>query len=221
MSQIIIGYTAEGSTDVRFLSGIIERTFIEIAFECSMQIEVFTPVVYIKKQSGNNFEDQLLKCSKEAYEKGIMAFCIHVDADADSDSNVYSSRIEPALQVIKNTTGNVCNNIVPVIPIQMTEAWMLADKQLLKEEIGTEMSDDDLKINRDPESMADPKAVIAEAITIARSHITKRRRNDLTISELYQAIGQKISLEALGLLPSYNKFQNAVRDAYKVLNYLH
>lgn len=40
--QVFVGFTTEGSTDVRFLRKIIERSFEEIAYECQGDVE---PVV--------------------------------------------------------------------------------------------------------------------------------------------------------------------------------
>jgi len=220
MSQIIIGYTSEGTTDVHFLSSIILRTFVEIGFECQKEIEVIEPIVHIKKENGLSFSEQMLKCSKQAHQNGVMAFCIHVDADSETHDDVLRSKIHPTRELIGNSIDNVCKNLVPIIPIQMTESWMLADKQLLKDEIGTEMGDNELGINRNPEEIADPKQVITDAIRLARAHIVKRRRKDLTITELYQPLGQKISLKTLSVLPSFENFKESVRAAYRTLNYL-
>ena len=50
-----------------------------------------------------------------------------------------------------------CKHIIPTIPIQMIESWMLADKELLKRLINAkDMSDADLGLDRAPESYADP-----------------------------------------------------------------
>lgn len=221
MSQIIIGYTTEGTTDIRFLSSIIQRTFVEIGFECVMEIEILEPIIYIPKSKNNTFINQILTCSEEAHNNGVMAFCVHVDADSNNDSDVLQTRIDPLLQEIEINISKICKNIVPIIPVQMTEAWMLADKQLLKDEIGVPASSDaHLGLHRAPETIADPKAIITEAIRIAREPMVRRRRKDLTISELYQPIGQKMSLEMLDALPSYLKFKESVRSAYRKLNYL-
>jgi hypothetical protein len=221
MSQIIIGFTTEGSTDNRFLENIIIRTFVSIGYECKSQIEVITPILYIEKPNGEDFISQISHCSVNAFEKGIMAFCIHVDADNSSDADVVKNKISPAFEEIQNNNlENICKNLVAIIPICMTEAWMLADKELLKDEIGTTKSDNELGIIQKPESIANPKAAIVEAIRIARADLVKRRRRELTISELYQPIGQKIDLKKLEVLPSYIKFQNEVRSAYKTLGYL-
>jgi len=220
MSQIIIGYTAEGTTDIRFLSNVIQRTFIDIGFECRKEIEVVEPIIYVPKGAEATFLEQILECCKSADQKGAMVFCIHVDADDKSDKNVFDTRMTPVLDHIEMEQSGVCKNIVPIIPVHMTESWMLADTELLKNEIGTDLSDVTLKLNRNPETIAKPKAVIIEAIRIARESLAKKRRHELTISELYQPIGQKISLEALSALTSFNKFKEAVREVYRKLNYL-
>ena len=119
----------------------------------------------------------------------------------------------------KDANDDYCKILTPVIPVRMMEAWMLADKELLKSEIGTTKSDNDLKINRDPETIADPKAVIEEAIRIAQSDLPKRRQR-LTISDLYAIIGDKISINKLLSLDSYQKFQDEVRATYRTLNYM-
>ncbi len=219
MSQIIIGFTTEGNTDVRFLSSIIERTFVEVAFECETQIEIITPIIILEKEKGS-FNDQVLTVSKKAYERGAMVVCIHVDADAENDNGVFVDRIKPAFEYVNNSFGGMCKNLVPLIPVQMTESWMLADKELLKEEIGTNTTDHHLGINRSPEAIANPKAIITEAIRIAREPLVKRRRRDLTISELYQPIGQKVFLDLLSNLGSFAKFKEGVREAYRFLSYL-
>ena len=61
----------------------------------------------------------------------------------------------------------------------------------------------------------------AETIRIARQSLTKRRRHDLSISELYLPVGQKIPLGTLYRLHSYQKFKKAIINAFKNFNYLH
>ncbi|RKZ79549.1 MAG: hypothetical protein DRR19_24800 [Candidatus Parabeggiatoa sp. nov. 1] len=98
---------------------------------------------------------------------------------------------------------------------------MLADKELLKEEIGTNKTDSELKISRSPETIANPKEVIEKAIKIARTNLTRKRRKDLTIADLYSAIGQKIDLEKLESFSSYQYFKGNVREVFRKLNLRH
>jgi hypothetical protein len=217
--QIIIGFTTEGTTDVRFLESIIQRSFESIAFECDGQIEVL-PVQYIEKQSGSFLEVVRLYAQKAA-QRGIMVLCVHCDADAKADTDTFKDKIDPAFDMICNTEGSsLCKTLVPIVPVAMTEAWMLSDTELLKAEIGTDKNDADLGIDRFPEDYSDPKECIQNAIRIGRQDLTKRRRRDLSISELYLPIGQQVLLSRLESLPSYRKFREAVRYSFKQLKYL-
>jgi len=216
--QIIIGFTAEGATDVRFLESIIQRSFETVALECSEQIEVF-PVLLIEKQTGD-FIQVVKTCDREAEKQGVMVLCVHTDADDTTDANTFNFKINPAFTAVYNTNDDLCKNLVAIVPVQMTEAWMLSDKDLLKSEIGTAKSDEDLGIDKFPEVYSNPKRTLEVAIRIARQDLTKRRRRELTIAELYSPIGHKINLTTLENLPSYQKFKEAVRGAFRILNYL-
>ena len=219
-NQVIIGYVTEGTTDTRFLENIIQRSFEDVAFECRGQMEIL-PVQHIKKETKSKFIDAIKQCAQQARKIGVTILCIHVDADNRSDKIVFERKINPVFQECSRLSGEAyCNNLVAIVPIQMTEAWMLADTALLKDEIGTDKGDTELGIHRNVEDYKDPKEAIKTAIRIARQELTKRRRHKLKIDELYSQIGQKIDLNALGNVSSYKKFQNAIRIAYRELNFL-
>ena len=110
--------------------------------------------------------------------------------------------------------------LVPLIPIQETEAWMLADTVLLKEQIGTKEEDTTLGIHRQPESVANPKEVIENAIRLAHQSTTKRRRCNLVIGDLYGIMGVSIDLEKLEKLSAYQDFKNNIRQVFRQRNIL-
>ena len=162
------------------------------------------------------------KCARQAEKNGIMVLCVHTDADSKTDENTFDNKINPAFTAIGDLSyRSLCNNLVAIVPVQMTEAWMLADRKLLKEEVGTSKSDMELGIDKEPEDYSNPKHIIENAIRKARQDLTRRRRRNLTISELYSPIGQKVALKSLEKLPSFQKFKKAVRGAFVKLNYLH
>lgn len=220
MSNILtIAYTTEGATDQRFLKAIIAKVFEELAFDCDGIIEVFDPV-FIKFPKQLGFVNDFINVSIEAYKIGINVLCVHVDADSYSDEDVIKFKIAPAFNAIQNKHDKaICKNLIAIIPIHMTEAWMLADKELLKEEIGTNLSNADLGITRAPESIANPKKIVEDALNIAQAHLPKRR-NKIFIEDLYQPIGQKITIDKLEVLASFKNFKVSVENALKELNYL-
>jgi hypothetical protein len=219
--QIFIGLMTEGTTDQRFLKSIVERTFNEIAFECSGEIDI-SDVEFVEV-SGNTFVETVLEASKKGFDDfGMMILCVHADADRQGIDYVNEYKIKPAQEELdKQDEKQYCKILVAITPLQEIEAWMLADKELLKKEIGTNKSDNDLGINKTPEDIKNPKEVIENAIRIAREDLTKRRRNDLTISDLYLPIGQAIDLEKLDSLASYQTFKENIREAFKKMNLLH
>lgn len=219
MSNIVtIGFVTEGATDVRFLENIIKRTFEEIAFDCSGEIEVYDPVNL--GSAKGPFIEAVVSKAKEAYKKGLMVLCVHADADASTDQNTFTNKIDPAFQRIAGSDEALCRNLAAIVPVRMTEAWMLADKETLKKEIGADVPIRDLGLNRPPERVSDPKSAISDAIRMAYSN-TPRRRPRISIADLYLPLGQKARMEELERLSSYRKFRSAVREVYRSLNYLH
>lgn len=219
--QLYIGITVEGTTDARFLKEIIENVFIDAALKCNT--DVIIEDVRIVDVPKSTFVETMLEASRKAMsDYGISVLCIHADSDARSLHDVEAYKIAPLLIALAEKEPlNYCKIIVPVIPIRMTEAWMLANKELLKEKIGAKnMNEIDLGIHRRPESYADPKETIKEAIRIAQTQKVKRRRNKLTINDLYGEMGQVISLHDLRLIPSFCSFEENVKKAFEELNYL-
>ncbi len=222
MQQIFIGLMTEGTTDWRFLENIVIRTFTEVSLECKNMIDV-NNIFLIKDLEEQKFVDKVLEASKKGYQEfGITVLCVQADADKKTLNETYKYKIEPAKKALKEQDKEeYCKILVAIVPIQETESWMLADKELLKNQIGTTKRDTELGIHRNAEQTANPKEIIQEAIRIARKDATKRRRKELTISELYQPIGEAIDLEQLESFESYQDFKNNVREAYKELGLLY
>jgi hypothetical protein len=201
IKQIIIALATEGSSDHRFLPNIIQRTFERVAFEDQQEIEIFEPIC-LSQISGENIREKAKKYASQAVEQGAMVLCFHADADDKTDENAFNERINPAFNAIKSDKGDLCKNLVAIVPIQMTEAWILADKELLKKELCTKKSDSELAIDQHPESFSNPKETIKNAINKAREGMTKRYRNKLKLEDLYSPLGTKIPLSKLESLSS-------------------
>lgn len=220
--QLFVGLYTEGNTDKRYLENVVKRTFDEIAFEASGDFEIYIQPITLER-SGLSFVEQIVQVAKSGLEKyGITILCVHKDADDINDETVYKYSINPALfELSTKKESEVCKVTATIVPVQMLEAWLLADKEIFKTEIGTNKTDRELGIHRFPEAIADPKETIKEAIRIARKDVPQRKRRDLTINEIYMPLGQKITIEKLNLLPSFLKFKESVRSAFRSLNYLH
>lgn len=220
--QLFAGLFTEGTSDIRFLQSIVQKTLESIAFECSGQIDIEVyPIEIAEKEL--NFKEQVLSASKKGIDEfGMQLLCVHRDADDISAKDTYRFKVNPAKEELeKQNPDEYCTVFVALVPIQEMEAWMLADKELLKKEIGTDKNDTILGIDNKPETIANPKEVIENAIRIAREGLTKKRRYSLNISHLYLPIGQSIDLSKLENLASYQDFKENVREAFRKLNLLH
>ena len=218
MSNIIqIAYTTEGSTDERFLGNIIGKTFESLLFEGGTEIEIHAPVHVTGK--GKYFIEKI-NAVATTYNY-FHVICVHCDSDDPAVDTVFNKKLNPAFQLVNNT-ANACKNLVAVIPVQMTEAWMLVDIDLFLTEINTDKSCDELNLPcraRHIESIANPKNRIEEALREAQINIA-RRRNKLKIADLYTPISQKLTVQQLQQLPSFKAFKDHARQTLINLNYL-
>jgi hypothetical protein len=217
MNILQIGFTTEGSTDERFLGRIIERTFEHELMKSDLEIEMYQPVHLDEKADTFNKKIERIATKYSWFH----VICVHCDADAPTSENVMQHKILPALEQVQQNS-EACRNLVTIIPVQMTEAWMLADIDLFIKEISSSKSCDELELPckaRLIESIADPKARIENALRIDRQKLT-RRRTKLRIADIYTPLGQKIPIEALNALPSFNAFKANVTKSLINLNYI-
>jgi hypothetical protein len=219
MSNILqIAYTTEGNTDERFLGNIIEKTFESLLFNSNIEIEIYPPVHVTGK--GNSF-NEIIKSVATMFNY-FHVICVHCDADRPSSDVVLTRKINPAFQLVEETE-NACNNLVAVIPVQMTEAWMLVDVDLFLGEINTNKSCDELNLpckTSQIENIANPKARIEEALREAQTNLPKRR-SKIKIADLYTPISQKLNMAQLEQLSSFRAFKENVRSSLINLNYLY
>lgn len=225
--QLFIAFTGEGSTDSRFLENIIKRTIVDIIFNgCSMELEVEDIIILTTSKIGKKFDEYFVDAVRDALNSGAHLLIVHTDSDKDNYEERVAHKFVPAIEALRSSEDSEIRDyeeyIVPIIPIRMIEAWMLANKGLFKEEVGTTIPDSDLDITGDPERMSDPKQKINDALKIAKERSSRNRRLNIDdISELYSPLSNKIPFDDLKRLNSYNKFTDNLRKALRALGYLH
>ncbi|WP_278555196.1 DUF4276 family protein [Elizabethkingia bruuniana] len=217
--QLFLGLISEGSTDNRFLISVIERTVHEIIMSYGDSVTI--EIAILKKESGKPFIEQVIEANKTYHKENfINLLLIHVDADDSNDLHVCKTKIDPLLEKISQESDDLCKDLVPIIPVYMTESWMLADFELFRDEISTEKSKTELGLNKKPEDYNDPKLSIELALRVINDVKPKKRRHDLKIKDLYQIIGQKVELDKLKILPSYMKFYREILIKLAELNFI-
>jgi len=221
MYQLFIGLIAEGNTDVRFLKSVIFNSIQDISWECESEVEIFD--VRDIKAFGDSFVQKMLTASSLANKECITILCVHADSDHRTLQSVMDNKFLPFFaELEKMDDAEYCKHIIPTIPIQEIESWMLADRVLLKRLINaSDMRDVDLGIERAPESYADPKEAIENAISISMARLPKKRRDSISLNDLYEPLGNRLGLDKLRTLPSFNHFESGVRHCLRELGLLH
>lgn len=221
MRQLFVGLITEGSTDVRFLKNVVFKSVQDLCGDCENDIEVFD--IKEVKADGGTFVEKMLNATHIASaELGLSMLCIHADSDNRTSDNVIKNKFEPFFnELSKMNDEEYCKRIVPTIPIQMIESWMLADKELLKQMVNAnDMRDIDLGLEKSPETYSDPKDIINNAIRMAMSRQSKKKRDQIKISDLYEVLGMRLSLEKLRMIPSFREFEQNVKNVFREIGIL-
>lgn len=218
--SIVLSFIGEGSTDMRFLPNIAERLIEELLL--AQDIRATIQWQHIEK-IGDNSTDIILNAARQA--KYCTTLIIHSDADSKKPDAAYEFRIKPGIEEVQKLADQeVCKNITIIIPIAETEAWMLVDKDLLKEEINTTLSNHDLGLNYSLsriEKITDPKKLLEDAINVHHQSLPKkRRRRAVTISELYEPISQQLDLSKLEVLDAFKLFKDNLIKALRNIGVL-
>ena len=131
MRVLVLGFYAEGSTDYDFLPPIILRTAEKILaqYERSVMDEAVVSPIRLAADQKKDRAESILLATQEAC--GYHALIVHSDADDPEPDKARVERIEPGFERVRQTDENVCRGLVPIIPVQAIEAWMLADYELL------------------------------------------------------------------------------------------
>jgi hypothetical protein len=220
METLSLALYSEGPTDSRFLPPVIVNTARYILDKHHQRETGISAIHLIEVKNKKRRAEAILQAAIAASD--YHALIIHADADHPSAEKARIERFEPGLQLVQRAKGDRCRSLLPIIPVQATEAWMLADYELLLAEIGTTLTPTKLGIPTNPElveSIVNPKNKLKEVVRAAYASRTKRRRKS-DIDFLYEPIGDRISLERLKQVPSYQEFVVDLTETLVTLNFI-
>ncbi|MFV8749277.1 hypothetical protein ACNOYE_01870 [Nannocystaceae bacterium ST9] len=142
---------------------------------------------------------------------------VHADADGD-DARARAERVAPAIERLREqlATSHAC---VAVVPIQMTDAWLLADFAVFQRVLGTTLDSSALGVptrGQAIERLADPKQTLTDAWRVVHEHPRRAYR----LTSIYQPIGEQVRLDELRKLSGYLAFESELEQALRTLAYL-
>jgi hypothetical protein len=220
MKALVLALYAEGPTDTRFLPPIIQRTAERIIAQYGQDIiDVLEPVI-VAKQQAKRREECILGAAREAC--GYHALIVHSDADHRLPDLARSQRIQPGFDRVSQSNEKICKHLIPIIPVQMIEAWMLADHTALRETIGTDISPEKLGLPSRPalvELDANPKQTLKDVIQRSLSGCPNRRRR-IDFNTRQETLGRRINLDTLNAVPSYRDFVLDLKKTLAEINFI-
>lgn len=219
MDTLSLALYCEGSTDSRFLRPIIRETSTQVLLANDRSdVEVLSVEIMLREVKEQR--EAILAAARKA--RDYHALIIHADADDPQPYKARSERYDPGYTLVQQTQEDICKDLLPIIPVQAIEAWMMADYELLLTEIGTDLSPVDLHIPVSAshvETLTKPKMKLKQAVQIAYASRSRRRR-DTDIDFLYEPVGERINLERLKLVPSYNRFVSDLTATLRQLDFI-
>jgi hypothetical protein len=185
--------------------GTSDRVLLPI-LTWSLRLIGVTPVVeqwadFTRIPRQRNTEDRL-RAVLDLYPCDVLF--VHRDAEGQP----YSSRRAEIAGVLRWASVRH----VPVVPVRMTEAWLLADEMAIRSAAGNPNGTDNLNLPdvRRLEDLPDPKKTLHDALTSA-SGLNARRRVRLSVSQRVQLIPHFIDdYSSLNLLPAFQTLQQDI-----------
>ncbi len=141
---------------------------------------------------------------------------VHRDAEKES-LVVRRQEIQEALQKAGEKTG--VPPVVCVVPVRMTEAWLLFDELAVRRAAGNRNGKNQLDIPhlKELEDLPDPKAVLYENLREA-SGLSGRRRKSFSVSGRTRRVAEFInSVTPLRSLASFQAFEKDLQSVLKNL----
>ncbi|WP_283138084.1 DUF4276 family protein [Rhizohabitans arisaemae] len=159
-------FIAEGTSDMP-LADIVEALFIDRGFDVRLSKPDFSFLRKVPRDVTSRVTAGL-----ELMEETPDLVVVHRDSD-NAGHGVRRTEIESAVQNIVEKTS-----LIPIIPVRMTEAWLLLDESAIRQVAGNPRGRQALGLPKagEVEKIADPKTMLAECLLKA-GDLTGRRRD--------------------------------------------
>jgi hypothetical protein len=139
---------------------------------------------------------------------------VHRDAEKESRQKRVSE-IHQAVNLIKE---DVTFPVVCVIPVKMTEAWLLIDEKAIREAAGNPKGSQPLNLPKPSktEELSDPKEILKGLLETARGH-APRRQQTVSITRIAELIDD---FQPLKQLPAFRQLESELRDTLYVRKFV-
>ncbi|MDP9376035.1 MAG: DUF4276 family protein [Actinomycetota bacterium] len=192
---------AEGPADHRFLDELLRRSVEHILTNRGHGVDLSQVLRLPLIASANNRGERIVAGALELQAAFHLLF-IHADGGTDPlRSRV--ERVVPGMRAMTDSLGSGRAG-VPVVPVRETEAWALADYDILAQVLSTSKTPSELELPDDPadlEALVDPKRKLHEVVRAARPGRRGRRRP--SAAAFLDLLGERARISELSRLPAF------------------
>lgn len=159
-------FVAEGSSD-QPLATIVQSLF----FERGVELHLSAPDFQLLPQRVRKDVKSKIQAGIELSGQVVELIVVHRDSDNVGREARRNEILQATLEL------DIGSSVVPVIPVRMTEAWLLLDEPSIRHVAGNPRGKVDLGLpkHHEVERKADPKKLLQECL-VAASGVTGRRK---------------------------------------------
>ena len=216
MQYLSLALYAEGPTDYRFLSPLLQRLCEDICLRDALDLVEVSEVLALDDSDETRKESRghrILDAARRARGAWRILF-VHADGESNPDRS-RQCNVAPALDLLRmHMSGDGVG--VGVVPVHEIESWILADGDALREVFSTSLSDRKLGVPAPAsvEGEPDPKRVLEHCYDLARPGARSRRQTEV---QYFQELGECVALDALRRLKSFRSLEAELRQALREL----
>jgi len=219
MKTLTLALYAEGRTDERFLPELIEHIVIDLlcqhgANDISVNSIIVLPGNEIRADASQI--QRIVNAARLA--NGYHALIVHADADAPDRDKALQERFYPGRKIITQYLHETCQELIPLIPVRMIEAWMLVDAEALCTILPGCKDAATLELFKDPkqvEHILNPKQELQHIIKKVTGH-----RRQPNITEIQTSLAEEINLALLRKVPAYQEFEHDLEITLRKLHFI-
>jgi hypothetical protein len=206
MRYLTSALVSEGVTDDQFLPRLLARALTEICqteFEDAVEVADVQP---LRDRKGPCSTADAIKLVEQNPASFSLIF-FHHDQGASADRVA-----REWLQPLRQLWGDRAEQLVAVVPVRETEAWLLTDGDALRSALGVRWTDAEMGLPAQPrrvERIADPKKVLDDLMS----------RVSRSTTDHFGQLGELVSLARLDDVPAYRQWWSDTRDALVRLGY--
>ncbi|GGL87468.1 MULTISPECIES: DUF4276 family protein [Micromonospora] len=207
MRYLTSALVSEGRTDDQFLPRLLGRALTQLCYTAFEDAVEVADVQVLRDRKGPSSVQDVVNLVDENRAAFSLIF-FHRDQGADAD-RVRREWVTP----LRTLWGDRVEQMVAVVPVRETEAWLLADGDALRDALGVRgWTDETMGLPANPahvERLGDPKRVLNDLM----QRVSRSREDH------YVQLGELVALDRLQQVPAYQRWWTDTRQALTTLGY--